>query len=92
MLLCCVCGAAYCLQPVFDPAAYVLRRGMKRPFDLVTNTWRQSFNCDNYFCDGDLMLASLIFCAGMCRTELHRQCRTHVRVEYALAWLMLKGS
>jgi hypothetical protein len=53
---------------------------MKRPYDLVTNTWRQSFTCDNYFSDSDLMLATLIFCAGMCRTELHRQCRTHVRV------------
>jgi hypothetical protein len=53
---------------------------MKRPYDLVTNTWRQSFTCDNFFSDGDLMLATLIFCAGMCRTELHRQCRTHVRV------------
>jgi hypothetical protein len=73
--------------------AYVLRRGMKSPFYLVTNTWRQSFTCDNYFSDGDLMLTTLIFCAGMCRTELHRQCRTHVRVvRYALAWLVQEGS
>jgi hypothetical protein len=56
------------------------KSGMKRPYDLVTNTWRQSFTCDNYCSDGNLMLATLIFCAGMCRTELHRQCRTHVRV------------
>jgi hypothetical protein len=92
MLLGCVCGAAYCRQPVFDPAAYVLRRGMKSPFYLVTNTCRQSFTCDNYFSDGDLMLTTLIFCTGMCRQLNCIVSVEHTCVWYALAWLVLEGS